>query len=821
MKILELEIHNIRGLPNIKVIPEGRNLLVWGPNGSGKSGVIDAIDFLLSGRITRLTGRGTGGISLSQHGPHIDSTPDEATVRARIILPGIEGAIDISRSVRNPDHLECPNEARPLMSHIEALARRGQHILTRRDILKFITAESSSRADEIQQLLDLSDVEELRRGLVTVVNRLRERSQRAQTDARTQEASLAAAVGLATYSGAEALRLVNEHRTTLGAASIVELHSLDVRAGVTPPSAAVPAGHFNAELARRDLARISEGLSPPRREELSQVHKEFADYLAAIRSDPYILHELKRLQLTESGVDLLDGSGQCPLCGTQWDAEELKKHLEEKGNRGRLARTYKENLDGKARQLHAIVTNMLASVREVANVARETGDQQAEQVLDEWGNMLSPLLDTLGRPMEAYSEQDYPAERAARLWAPESLEARLSGLAEAIELVPATPVGQTSWDLLTRVQDRLGDLESGRGRRARAERAVQRAEALAISFERSRDAVLTNLYASIRDRFVEFYKILHEHEPQFAASLQPDGAGLGFAVDFMGRGTHPPQALHSEGHQDSMGICLFLALAERLDAGILELIALDDVVMSVDADHRRHICRLLTAPFPNKQFVLTTHDQTWAMQLKASSVVERKDMIHFVNWAVETGPIVGQVQDLWERIAEALARGDVNDAALRLRRGCEQYFEMVCDALHAAVRYNSDHRWDLDDWLTAALVGYKTLLKQAKSAAQSWNDTGTFDTLTEQDSVRAQIYERCQIERWAVNPHIHYNNWADLTPEEFTTVVQAFHDLSLLFECAGCAQLIQVTETHGGEVAVKCACGQVNWNLEQRTTSSS
>jgi hypothetical protein len=31
-------------------------------------------------------------------------------------------------------------------------------------------------------------------------------------------------------------------------------------------------------------------------------------------------------------------------------------------------------------------------------------------------------------------------------------------------------------------------------------------------------------------------------------------------------------ALHSEGHQDSMGICLYLVLAERLNRGLLALV---------------------------------------------------------------------------------------------------------------------------------------------------------------------------------------------------------------------------------------------------------
>ena len=81
MKLLELEINNVRGIRQGLLRPSGKNIVIWGPNGSGKSGVVDALDFLLTGRISRLMGKGTGNISLATHGPHVDCKPADATVR--------------------------------------------------------------------------------------------------------------------------------------------------------------------------------------------------------------------------------------------------------------------------------------------------------------------------------------------------------------------------------------------------------------------------------------------------------------------------------------------------------------------------------------------------------------------------------------------------------------------------------------------------------------------------------------------------------------------------------------------------------------------
>ena len=58
MKVLELVFRNVRGIRHLLVKPDGENFVIWGPNGLGKSAVVDALDFLLTGRISRLTGCG-------------------------------------------------------------------------------------------------------------------------------------------------------------------------------------------------------------------------------------------------------------------------------------------------------------------------------------------------------------------------------------------------------------------------------------------------------------------------------------------------------------------------------------------------------------------------------------------------------------------------------------------------------------------------------------------------------------------------------------------------------------------------------------------
>ena len=89
MKLLGLTVKNIRGLPDLHLQLDAKNIVIWGPNGSGKSCVVDAIDFLFTGRISRLMGEGTSRITLARHGPHVDHDPKSAVVTATVRLDGI------------------------------------------------------------------------------------------------------------------------------------------------------------------------------------------------------------------------------------------------------------------------------------------------------------------------------------------------------------------------------------------------------------------------------------------------------------------------------------------------------------------------------------------------------------------------------------------------------------------------------------------------------------------------------------------------------------------------------------------------------------
>jgi recombinational DNA repair ATPase RecF len=820
MRLIRLDIQNIRGIRDLSLEPKGHNFAVWGPNGSGKSAVVDAVDFLLTGRISRLTGKGTGGITLARHGSHVDHDPEEAIVRGVFRLPGEEESIVIQRCMARPNKLECDVSIMPRLAPILEVAQRGQHVLTRREILKYITAEPSTRAQEIQTLLDVNEIEKIRRSLVRVRNNFDKGLKSAKKAVATAEGGVNSTAQVKRFNRDAILEFVNQNRAVLDGDPIPSLDSERLKEGLNPPTVISDTPSVNVTLFERDIANTRDVLTERSQGEIAKKDEELRELLLTVRSDPELLRALERRKLLKLGLDLIDETGVCPLCGISWSPGELKAKLEAQLSTAEVAAQHQSRIRNVSSELAGPVNTALASIQKIVTTAQLIDGLQDEiALLESWITDLQKLGEALNAALEMYPIEGFSVERVQTLLSPAEITQVLAQVESSVrsKYPKATPE-QNAWDTLTRLEENLKALESTIDSLERAQSSYHRADVLLSSFEMARDEVLGKLYDDVRDRFVELYRALHESDEQaFQARLAPEGAGLEFEVDFHGRGTHPPHALHSEGHQDSMGICLYLALAEELTEGVVDLIVLDDVMMSVDAGHRRKLCQLLATSFPDRQFLITTHDKTWANQLKYEGVVTSKRTVEFFNWSIDAGPQVNCEAGIWTRIEKDLERNDVPSAAARLRRGSEAFFATVCDSLGARVRYRTSGRWELGDFLPAAVSQHKDLLKKAKRVAQSWGNKDELEKLNELDSVRSQVLARSNVEQWAVNANVHYNAWADFLREDFRPVVEAFQDLYGLFRCNSCGGVLYVTSNGPRFASVRCNCGKVNWNLEAKT----
>jgi energy-coupling factor transporter ATP-binding protein EcfA2 len=821
MRLLQLEIEDVRGVRSLAIAPEGGNFVVYGPNGSGKSAVVDAIDFLLTGRMSRLTGAGTGRITLRQHGPHIDQQPAAALVRALIRLPQVAEPVRVERCIAESGELRCAASASVHLKRVTEVALRGQHMLTRRDILRYVTSEPGTRAQHIHALLNVSEIEDIRLSLVRARNTLKREADSSGRELRRTQAAVNSTTGEGTFDAEVLLDFVNNCRAVLGGNPVESAAVSTLKEGLKGPSRDAAGQQVSRRQLEMDLRNLAELTCEDSQDKIVKADDELRTALVTVRSSPEAARAWRVLDLTLLGIGLIDETGHCPLCETAWPPGELSELLQQRVRAAQEAKEQYDRINSNVDIVLSAVDSTIASLESVIQSLEKLGEKIDPQYYPAWLAGLKELGKALETPLEQYPDDRFALDDVRRMLAPLDVVHQLGAIKSEMQnrLPESTPV-QHAWDSLTRLEENLKQLEAAESELAVAKDSLGRAQVLLDSFLEARDEVLGGLYDRVKDRFVEFYRVIHgEDEKDFTATIQPQEAGLVFEVDFYGRGSHAPHALHSEGHQDSMGLCLYLALAERLTSGVIDLIMLDDVVMSVDSGHRRRVCDLLARYFPDRQFLITTHDKTWANQLRASGIVEGRSMLEFYNWHVETGPLVNYEPGMWHRIGTALENDEIDRAAGLLRRGAENFFALVCDALGAQVRYTLDHRDELGELLPAAMSRYRKLLRKAKNAAQSWGNQDRFEELLAIDSVAGEVYARTGAEQWAVNAAVHFNSWANLSRADFSPVVDAFRELYALFMCPQCGSMLYLVQKGYEPVGLRCNCGEVNWSLVQRTSS--
>jgi len=821
MKILELEIKNIRGIKSIKLSPQGENVVVFGPNGTGKSAIVDSIDFLLTGKISRLTGEGSKKLFLREHGPHVDSRNNlkDTVVRAKI---GIENkTVVLERSVNRPTNLKIePEGDEDLTLSYLGMAELGQHILSRREILRYVTAEAGKRAKEIQGLLDLTEIENLRALLVSIENEAEGESKRSESNFNIAKSEISKLLSLTQFSEEDMVNKINDLRAILKGPkiSLVELTSEKIKEGLSPSPFSTKKGTLTVEEIENNVNEIRDFVQ--KKDEIvvkeSELKGVLKDILQEIKLKQYSLYK----KLLEAGIKLVDETNVCPLCGRKWEEGDFKTFLEKKIKETEVA----EEKQTAVSTISSLIKQKIDLLRNDVETLLKAHEQFDLKIVDaekanEFLSKLKSWSDVMLNPTEIFENNKWPSADISNIFDTFFLEDKLSSPLESTlkKVGEHLSKSQIAWDTLTKMEDKWKRYKEELNKKEMAELFRNRAKALLRHFEETRDSVLESIYDAIKDNFNEYYTTIHsEDEKAFSSRIKHEGAELIFEVDFYGRGLFPPHALHSEGHQDSMGVCLFFALNKYLTQDTIKLIILDDVVMSIDRSHRRGFCSLLKKCFPGRQFIITTHDAAWAKQLKTEGVVKLKDMIHFVYWNIETGPIFELEKDLWDRIEEDLKKNDVPSAAHKLRYNAECYFEHTCDFLNARVPYKGHHQWELGDFAPATISIYKEYLKKAKNNFQKMKQLDRVEELNSLEKKANDIINKSQVEQWIVNENVHYNRWETFTREDFRPVVEAFKDLFGLFTCASCQSIIEASysKSKPPKTIVSCGCGKIFWNIE-------
>ncbi|AQL42113.1 hypothetical protein BV210_05025 [Halorientalis sp. IM1011] len=824
MKINSLTISNFRGINGeFELEPKTENVVIVGPNGSGKSSVIAAIDFLLTGSIRELSGEGSQSLTETRHGPHIDSDPTDAWVEGEFMLNG--DSLTVRRSVSdrtNPSIGRDDDDEEEFGEDFESVTRaaeRGLHLLSRDEILDFITAQAGSRSESIRSLLDLQNVQSRRLALDNAAGYFENEANRLEREADRLREDLYTALESESDSDDSVLQLVNDLREDLGGN---ELTNLDEQfdSDIDSPSRRVIASPLLRSDGRQRIEELQEWFDTDV-EDFLEADEAYREQWNEIDIEGEARRDLKRQRLVELGKEAIDDDAErCPLCLNEWDPEELRENLSE---RLEEAEELQKKLDELEERRDA-AQQSLTDVRVVAESLHETltgVDEFDGEPLEEFVELVQDWEDAYNQDLLSKPPKDeMTKDDRDALLRPDDLQSMLEELDQHISSGPELDELESAWSNLQAANQRYDEMHSNSRNAAEYRRVAQDVRTTHQKFVEARDSVLNRIYDEIEDKFERYYTTIHTDETDFGAGLDPTETGLEMEVEFYDRGQHPPHALHSEGHQDSMGICLYFALYDWLqEQEEISIMMLDDVVMSIDSEHRRPLARLMASEIAeDHQLFITTHDDLWHRHLRSSGVVNSNGVVQFSDWNIEDGPkIIDRPEMEWETIEEELNDGNVSIAAHQTRRMAEWFLREACDRLDGKVPFKANSQWNLGDFQQGVISRYKSLVKSAKASADSWNRDMRVSHFEELDNKMTEISERISHDGAALNPNVHWNEteseFANCTPGELRPAINVYRELYEMLWCNECDSCLRVVKDGHTDDSVKCNCSSVNWNL--------
>jgi recombinational DNA repair ATPase RecF len=813
IKLESAHIEELRGIRKLDIDFKKGTFAISGPNGSGKSGVIDAIEFGLTGQIGRLTGRGTKGLSIAEHGPHVDKTkfPDAAFVELKVFLPGLNKSATIMRKVSAPAKAKIVPADDDVKVALAEIAEHPELTLSRREILRFILVEPTKRSEEIQTILKLDEIGQTRSALNTAQNKLQTAQRTATTQVQSSRDALLRHLQISTLRSEDLLEAVNKRRKLLGLPEILEL-TADTKLD-TGLSASASRPDFNKQSAIRDLNSLSNTANTFPDLAKAEAGAILTD-LATLEADPALLATLQRRSFIEKGLELVDGP-ECPLCNKLWEDEQhLRDHLKTMLAKSADALRIQEALLQKGTAVAQAAIRVGGLLVPVLKIAEAQGDAGFAQVLSSWKADLDGLKISLTTVDGLTGLKDRLT--AGWLATPKAFAKGLQDLTEKVMAKPDQTETLDAQTFLTTAQLRLSDYREAMRKNKAAEIAYSTAKTAYETYCVALEEQLNALYDEVENDFSAFYRAINEDdESTFTAKLTPSEGKLDFEVKFYERGLFPPAAYHSEGHQDGMGVCLYLALMKRLFGDRFTFALLDDVVMSVDAGHRYQFCKLLKTLFPDTQFIITTHDRLWAEQMKSAGLVTSKTSLSFHGWTVDTGPLVESDEDIWGEIAASLAKGKVEVGAAALRHHLEFVSRLLADQLGAPIPFRADGNYELGELLPSVLKRLRDLCGKAADVAQAWGNAADKEAATKRKTALSTSSGAMNVEQWAVNKAVHYNEWANFGKKDFEPVVTAFKDLLGCFRCESCKSWLYVTPRTHPE-SLRCACNKIGLNLKPK-----
>jgi energy-coupling factor transporter ATP-binding protein EcfA2 len=638
--------------------------IIYGENGTGKSTICDAFEFIGKGKIGSIEGRGLG--KTSEYWPSIGRKLGDILVT----LETSSGSC--SACFQSSEVSVSPIDSNPKIE-----------ILRRRQILSLIEAQPKKRYEVISRFIDVSGVEESEASLNKLIKDLRRDND--QVVARIQE-NLQTIEDFYSVADVKDQNIIDwaEEETSrdfsLLEQEIKELGELK--------------SSFSALSQQLDRAnQANTGLSVAEHEKV-QAQRELSGSLSDVAENAGDL--LILLKAAQRFFDNHPEPTRCPLCSSSENIHELSLRTSER---------------------IASFSNLNAAVDKKDKTEQQFQQaQQRLQVITEDIEALAQKFETI--TLSGKLAKDAPRPQGSVPIKVENLSVWLKENQSFLNQWTGLEVErQDKKQFFSTLKKALETYHENIQQQRELEILIPRLEQALKIIEEERKKFTDEVLSNIANEVGRIYDLIYPGEGLNKISLQLDPkkrASLDIDTEFYGSSGVPPQAYFSESHLDTLGLCIFLALA-GLEIPENTILVLDDVLASVDEPHVERLINMLydeTQRFHH--CVITTHYRPWKQKLRWGWL--QHGQCHFVEltkWSAAQGLTLirstPDIQKLQELLSETLP--DPQLVCSKAGVILEATLDFLTQLYECKVPRRPDNRYTLGDLLPSVDKRLRNALK--------------------------------------------------------------------------------------------------------------
>jgi len=749
--------------------------IICGDNGTGKSSYIDALDKALTGKCNSLD-IGAQELSWRKQGAHIHSGSNP---EIHLILTDGNKDETVSLSRGNESY---PKEIQGFLK----ASQESKFILRRRVLLNFIEAKPAQRYKEIEGFLNVDRYTAFEQKLIEIKKELEKHVDELDKRIRQNEQEIRRILKLDSQIPITKelfIEQLNSHLKEVGIKEIADLKEINMCMGLidTDLRSFQNISHWQS------LISFSEELSKnPSYSEVIRTEEDYYKVSRDLEMESAILKGNFYEKVLIEGLKWVteDALERCPICNSPINAGEVQKFVQQKISEHQSFIASK-NICAEKHDLF---------LQTISNYSKYLG--RMRRSWDELLN-LSPIdkYDTFQKLINEIVEDNSTIKKSEEIERDKIRLIEHDGnliIQSMKEVIDERCVSSPDIDRYNELTD-LKSLISSMNQhylkildttftRNNTKIAYDQMVQLCNYATKSRKTAIRVLMGAIADTTDEYYQCIHPGESIGSPTFELPEGGSG-SIKIIGEfyGTEDdPRGHYSEGHIDSLGLCIFLAIRrfQYNQNPDLSLLVLDDVLQSMDAGHRRKTAEMIFKKFKDHQIVITTHDNLWFDYLKQASHRHMKNRklryYRISDWQIDTGPIFGDhLNDYEWLISKKSEKANPRDKSIKAGRLLEELLQNMCTNLWVNVRFNLSGKYTIDPLWSAFY-----------SAAKKFD---RFYSLTKQHL--GTIEKTRNIRNWA---GAHWNSWAmNLTSQEAQEFCDAVIDLRKCVYCEHCKEFIK------------------------------